>query len=297
MARLIITPDDDGYKTCPTFLAYENGELVYTCPKLPELDSPEMFGQGRPTFRPFGIANDLNYLYVVSHNRLAKFDINTYQFAGLVYVPLFINTHEMVAHNGVLYVANTANDTIGIYNTQEDTYKFFNVNTFEVTEAVATPDNVGSHDGAHVNSLCLHDDKLYFCLHHLDRRDSQLGYFDINTFESKIVAEAGRCAHGVQVLNNTLYSLSTGTGEVIEVDLLTKDVALHKVVDSAKTFLRGLDILDNSIVFGGSNTYSEERTIYMNNCFVAKFDAVTKQAVPFINVKDAYIISDMKVLK
>jgi hypothetical protein len=195
-----------------------------------------------------------------------------------------------------MYVANTANDTIGIYNTQEDTYKFFNVNTFEVTEAVATPDNVGSHDGAHVNSLCLHDDKLYFCLHHLDRRDSQLGYFDINTFESQIIAEAGRCAHGVQVLDNKLYSLSTGTGEVIEVDLDTKDVALYKVVDSTKTFLRGLDILDGSIIFGGSNTYSEERTIYMNNCFVAQFDAATKKSKVLMIVDDAYIISDMKVI-
>jgi hypothetical protein len=297
MSRIVITPDDDSYDVnSPTFLVYENGKLVHTCPKLAELNSEEVANQGRPTFRPFGIASDEDYLYVVSHNRLAKFDINTYQFAGLVYVPLFINTHEMVAHNGVLYVANTANDTIGIYNTQEDTYKFFNVNTFEVTEAVATPDNVGSHDGAHVNSLCLHGDKLYFCLHHLDRRDSQLGYFDINTFESQIIAEAGRCAHGVQVLDNKLYSLSTGTGEVIEVDLNTKDVALYKVVDSTKTFLRGLDILDGVIIFGGSNTYSEERTIYMNNCFIAQFNAETKISNVLMNIKEAYIISDMKVI-
>lgn len=134
-------------------------------------------------------------------------------------------------------------------------------------------------------------------MHHLNRQHSQLGYFDVDTLKAEIVAEAGYCTHGVQVLNGKLYSLSTGTGEVIEVDLATKSVALYKVVDSNKTFLRGLDILDGEIIFGGSNTYSEDRTIYMNNCFVAQFDTTTKKSKVLINVKDAYIISDMKVLR
>jgi hypothetical protein len=264
---------------------------------LPELDSVEMAGQGRPTFRPFGIASDEQFLYVVSHDKLGRFDKNTFEFCDLVDAPLFINTHEMVVHKSKIYIANTANDTIGIYDLKTREHKFFSAHTLELMQNAPTPNDAGSHDGVHVNSLCIHEDKLYFCLHHLGRRDSQIGYFDVNTFEARIVVDAGRCAHGVQILDGKLYSLSTGTGEVIEVDLSTNEVRLYKVVDSAKTFLRGLDILDGSIIFGGSNTYSEERTIYMNNCFVAKFDAVTKQAVPFINVKDAYIISDMKVIR
>jgi hypothetical protein len=297
MERLIVTPDDDGYNpNSPTFLVYDakSKALLYTCPRLPELDSPELAGQGRPTFRPFGITSDEAHLYIASHDRLAKFDKNTYQFLGLVDVPLFINTHEIVMHNSKLYVANTSNDTIGIYT--DSLCLFFNVTDFTVSPHAPTPDNVGSHDGAHVNSLCYHEGKIYFCLHYLDRRDSQLGYFDVNTLEAHIVAEAGRCAHGVQVLNGKLYSLSTGTGEIIEVDLSTKDVTLYKVVDSSKTFLRGLDVLDGSIIFGGSNTYSEERTIYMNNCFVATFDAAKKARV-LMQFDEAYIISDMKVIR
>lgn len=297
MGRIVITPDDDSYDVnSPTFLVYEDGKLVYTCPKLAELDSNEMAGQGRPTFRPFGIASDEDFLYVVSHNRLAQFDKIDYSFIELIDVPLFINTHEMVINDRVMYVANTSNDTIGIYDLKAETNKFFDVNTFQVIDVVATPDNVLSHDAAHINSLCFNDGKIYFSLHNLNKRHSQLGYFDIETFKTEIVAEAGYCTHGVQVLNGKLYSLSTGTGEVIEVDLNTKEVGLYKVVDSAKTFLRGLDILDGSIIFGGSNTYSEERTIYMNNCFVAQFDAATKKSKVLINAKDAYIISDMKVL-
>jgi len=298
--HLIITPDDDGYDSnSPTFLVYdvESNQFVHTCPRLPELNAEEVAGQGRPTFRPFGITTDDKFLYVVSHNRLGKFDKKTYQFLELIDVPLFINTHEMVIHNNVLYTANTSNDTIGIYDLAKKNNKFFNVSTLKVTQDAPTPDNVESLDGAHVNSLCYHEGKIYFCLHHLDRRDSQFGYFDTKTFKAEVIADAGRCAHGVQVIYGTLYSLSTGTGEVIEVDLATKDVALHKVVDPAKTFLRGLDILEGSIIFGGSNTYSEERTIYMDNCFVAYFDSVNKKSGILTIVNNANIISDMKVLK
>lgn len=300
MGQIIITPDDDGYNSNhPTFLVYntENGELIYSRPKQLELNSEEMVGQGRPTFRPFGIAMDQEFIYIASHNRLGVFDKRSLEFCRLIGVPLFINTHEMVAHNGILYVANTANDTIGIHDTKLGHSCYFDVNTFVCSGTAPTPDNVGSHDAAHVNSLCYHDGYIYFCLHNLNKRTSQLGRFNINSFQAEIIAEAGYCAHGVQVLNGKLYSLSTGTGEVIEVELETKTVWAHKVVDSTKTFLRGLDILDGNIIFGGSNTYSEERTIYMNNCFVAQFDAVTKHSKVILNVKDAYIISDMKVLQ
>lgn len=300
MGLLVITPDDDSYDVnSPTFLVYdtESKALSYTSPKLPELHAEEFAGQGRPTFRPFGIASDSEYLYIASHNKLGKFNKNTYAFLELINAPLFINTHEMVAHGGIIYVANTANDTIGIYDLKNKHNIFFDVNTFVCSGTAPTPDHVGSHDASHINSLCYHEGKIYFCLHNLNKRTSQLGYFNPNTFDAGIIAEAGYCAHGVQVLNGKLYSLSTGTGEVIEVDLATKAVALYKVVDSNKTFLRGLDILDGEIIFGGSNTYSEERTIYMNNCFVAQFDTITKKATVLINVKDAYIISDMKVLR
>lgn len=298
MAQIVITPDDR-YNASHTFLVYdtESKELVYTSPKQIELNSEELAGQGRPTFRPFGIAMDQEFIYVASHNKLGAFDKKDYGFVYLIDVPLFINTHEMVIHDGIMYVANTANDTIGVYNIKEQHYVFFDVNTFTCSDTAPTPDNVVSHDASHVNSLCYHDGKVYFCLHNLSKRTSQLGYFNPNTFDAAIIAEAGYSAHGVQVLNGNLYSLSTGTGQVIEVDMNTREVKLYKVVDNTKTFLRGLDILDGAIVFGGSNTYSEERTIYMNNCFVARFDTTTKQSEVLINVKDAYIISDMKVLR
>ncbi len=296
MSLLVITPDDDGYGNSPTFLVYdtETKELVHRCEKVPELDCADVIG--RPTFRPFGITNSEKYLCVVSHKNLGVFDKNTYQFIGLLDVPLFVNTHEIAACDGILYIANTSNNTIGIYGVGKRYSMFFNVNTFEISTEALTPINVESHDTAHVNSLCIADNRVYFSLHNSGRRASQLGYFDTNTFKAEIVAEAGLCTHGVRVLNNKLYSLSTGTGEIVEVNLDTKEVALHKVVNPAKTFLRGLDVLNGAITFGGSNLYADDRTIYMNNCFVAQFDAETKKSKVLMNIDDAYIITDMKVL-
>jgi hypothetical protein len=298
--RLVITPDDDSYDiNSPTFAVYDaiGKKLIDFCERQPELNSEELAGQGRPTFRPFGIANDDYFIYIASNNKLGRFVKNTYKFVDLIDIPLFVNTHEIVVHNSVLYAANTANDTIGIYDLNTKENKFFNVNTFQVLPEAPAPDSATSSDTAHVNSLCVADGKLYFCLHHLDQRDSQLGCFDIKSFKGQIIADAGRCAHGVQVLNGKLYSLSTGTGEVIEVDLMTKVVTLHKVVDHAKTFLRGLDVLDGNIIFGGSNTYSEDNTIYMDNCFVAVFDVKTKKPETLISFKDTHIISDMKIIR
>jgi hypothetical protein len=299
MARLIITPDDDGYsQSSPTFLVYdsETKQLVHTCSRLQELNAIEFFGQRRPTFRPYGITDDTQYMYVVSHNKLGKFDKNTYKLVEMLDVPLFINTHKLLRHRNNMYVTNTSNNTIGIYDMEKHTHSFFDVNTLSLTKDVVTPDHAESHDTAHVNSLSAVGNKIYFGLNHLNKRTSQFGCFNVDTYEAEIVAEAGLRTHGVQLLGDKLYALSSGTGEIVEVDLHTKDVALHKVVNSDKTYLRGLDVLDGTLTFCGSNTYSEDSTIYMNNCFAATFDTATKKANVLMQFNEAYIISDMKVL-
>lgn len=299
MARLIITPDDDGYApSSPTFLVYdsETKQLVHTCSKLKELNAIEFFGQRRPTFRPYGITEDAQYLYVVSHNKLGKFDKHTYELVEMLDVPLFVNTHKLLRHKDSMYVTNTSNNTIGIYDMEKHTHRFFDVNTLSLTKDVVTPDHAESHDTAHVNSLSAVGNKVYFALNNLNKRSSQFGCFNVDTYEAELVAEAGSRTHGVQILDDKLYALSSGTGEIVEVDLHTKDVALYKVVNSAKTYLRGLDVLDGTLTFCGSNTYSEERTIYMNNCFVAQFNAETKKSKVLMNIDAAYIIADMKVL-
>ena len=119
--------------------------------------------------------------------------------------------------------------------------------------------------------------------------------FDKITYESSIIASAGICCHEVKILNNTLYALSSETGEIIEIDLVTKQPVTYKISDPNKTFLRGLDILDNTVIFCGSNRYTDD-VIPMNNCFVAKFDPVTKTTKRQFNMYNVDTVVCIKLI-
>ena len=219
MIKLIITPDDAAYKTKHySFLVYdlENKQLVYKKEKTDELDCLHLENQGRHTFRPFGIECDDNYIYIASNDRLGVFNKSTFEFISLIDVPLYINTHQILINNDTLYSCNTAVDSIGIYNQQN---KQFNLISFELDDCLPAPQTAESHDKKHVNSLCAYDGKIYFCLHNLNKSYSKFGYFDETTFECKIIANAGFSAHGIKIINNVLYSLSSLTGDIIEIEI------------------------------------------------------------------------------
>jgi hypothetical protein len=291
---LIVVPDDHYHKkNNPTFLVYDQvGALIHESPYRAELNCEELKGQGRPTFRPFGIASDDTYLYVASHNKLGQYNKLTFEFCGLVDVPMYINTHQILKSDEDFYVAHTAVNTIGIHG---KTHRYFDVSKLQCVEKPIPPDNAESHDVIHVNAITEHDGKIYFCLHNRGLYPSQFGYFDQRTYESKIIAAAGYCCHDVKILNNTLYALSSETGEIIAIDLPTEQTVTYKVSNPGKTFLRGMDILDNKIIFCGSNRYSDN-TMYMNNCFTASFDTITKIANRRFVIHQADIVAGIKVL-
>lgn len=292
--KLIIVPDDHYHKKDNyTFIVYGfDGTLIYECPSNTELNCEELKGQGRPIFRPFGIASDDNYLYIASHKKLGKYNKETFEFLGLIDVPMYINTHQILKSGEDFYVTHTAVNTIGVHG-KTDIY--FDVTTLKCVERPEPPNDAENHDTIHVNAITEHDGKIYFCLHNLGKSPSQFGYFDKVTYKSKIIASAGLCCHEIQILNNTLYALSSETGEIIEIDLYTEQPITYKVSNPSKTFLRGMDILDGKLIFCGSNRYSDT-IIHMNNCFVASFDPVSKTVDRQFNINNADIITCIKVI-
>ena len=301
MKRLIITPDDHSYvDETPTFLSYdlENKFLLYKHPKMNELDCREFEGTGigRPSFRPFGISYGDGFLHIVSNNRMAYFHPLNYSHLGMVDVPLFLNTHQILKSNNVLYTTNTANDTIGIYNFSTGVNKFLRVTDFTIQDSAPTPWHVYSHDLRHVNSLCEYKNKIYFCLHNHGKRPSRFGCFDKESFEVELIADVGINAHGIVIINEHLYSLSSGTGEVIEIDLKTKTAHTFQLVNADKTFLRGLDVYQNKLLIGCSNNHKVERILYKDNCYITLLDTNTGVAERYMEIPDAYIITDLKVI-
>lgn len=292
---LIIVPDDHYHKKDNhTFLVYdfENGKLIHQSPYNKELDCKELEGQGRPTFRPYGITCDDEYIYVASHKKLAKYDIKTFEYCGLVDIPMYVNTHRLFKSGDEFYITHTSVNVIGVHG-KTDT--FFDVLSQKLVSEPPQPSHAEQHDLVHVNSIYEHDDRIYFCLHNLYTAPSQFGYFVKNKYESKIIASVGFCCHEIKIVNNKLYSLSTGTGEMVEIDLNDGQTTTYKIVDPNKTFLRGMDVLNDKLFFCGSNRYCNG-VIPMNNCFVAVFDTSTKNVKRHFNINHADIVTCMKLI-
>jgi hypothetical protein len=292
---LIIVPDDNYHrKDNKTFLVYdfETGELIHESPYNKDLDCTELKDQGRPTFRPFGVTHDEDYIYVVSNNKLGKYDKKTFEYCGLVNIPLYINTHQVLKSDEDFYVAHTAVNAIGVHG---KTDKYFDVSSFDWVETPEQPQTADGHDTIHLNSITEHGDRIYFCLHNLGIKPSEFGYLNKNTHEFKIVGSGGSSCHDVQIIGNNLYALSSGTGQIIEIDLTTGQTTTHKVVKRMKTFLRGMDVMCDKIIFVGSNYYNND-AIELNSCFVASFDTVTKETKRIFNINHADIVTCMKIV-
>jgi hypothetical protein len=305
MTKLIITPDDPDYKEeVFTFLAYdiEKKTLLHKHPKIDELDCLNLENQGRSTFRPFGITYGDDSFQIVSHDRVAKFDLSNYERLGMIDVPLFVNTHQILKSGHILYATNTSNDTIGIYDLVTGENKFLSVIDFQVMNEAPTPSDAHSHDKSHVNSIYEYENKIYFCLHNLGKTMSQFGYFDKDTLKGELIGEAGYCAHNIVVINNHLYSLSSGTGEIIEINLETKNINKVRIVNEETTFLRGLDVYENKLFIGCSNNHNSydketnQKIIYENNCYIMLLDIMTGNTERYMYMPDVYVITDLRIL-
>jgi len=299
MTQLIITPDDSGYRDdISTFLSYnlETKSLTYKHPKQEELNCKHLDGLGRTTFRPFGITSDKAFMYIASNDKIANFEKQAYQYINTLNVPLFINTHQILKSEDVLYTTNCSNDSIGIYNLKTQEFKFLMVNTNNVVDSVPTPWHVYSHDTCHVNSLYEYGDNIIFCLHNRGKKESRFAFFNKHTLKVQVIADVGMAAHGITVIENHLYSLSSGTGEVIEIDLSTNDKFLFKIVDPEITFLRGLDVYQNKLLIGCSNNHKQDRVLYKNNCYITLLDTNTGQTDRYLEISDACVISDLRII-
>lgn len=299
MKRLIITPDDHVYREdTSTLLVYDfdKKELIKTVPKQPELISKTDDGLGRTPFRPFGITHDEKNVYVVSNSVMGVFDKLNISFKKVLDVPLFVNTHQILKSGNVLYTTNTSTDTIGIYDLTTKQNKFFNISNFFISLNVEKPWHVYSHEIYHVNSIFEYEENVYFCLHNRGKRKSKFGFFNKETLKGNYLFEAGSHAHGIVVVDNMLYSLSSGTGEIIKYDLKKKSLCLIPFVDSNVTFLRGLDIQENKLLIGCSNNHKSEKILYKNNCYISLMDLNTQQIERYMEIPEAYVITDLRLI-
>lgn len=290
--QLVITPDYPNNHQY-TFLVYDltSKKCILKKEKNDYLDSIELANQGRHTFRPFGLTHWENKILVASNNKIGAYNDKNFEYIENLNLPLFINTHQILAHDDTLYVCNTANDSIGVHNLVSKNSYFLNTLDYKLTEKVETPKNAFNLDTHHINSLFYQDSKIYFCLHNKNQELSEFDYLDLKERKIVRIVRSGICCHNIEIIDNILYSLSTKTGQLMACNLYNFQTKYINLVDPTAIFLRGMRRLDNDILIGISNSH-DLQTMSSNNCYIMKYETASGRTSKFLDIDDAYIIND-----
>jgi DNA-binding beta-propeller fold protein YncE len=260
-----------------------------------ELNCPHVEGKGRKPFRPFGIAVDSSNYYIASNEKLGKFNKQTNKLESLIDVPLYINTHQIIKENDTVYVANTSTDTIGIYKLNRKHNIFFDVNTLSIVDEPSKPLTANEKDTRHINSLFDDGNNIWFCLHNRGLKPTEYGYFNKTALEAQIIYSTGYAGHGIIIKDNFLYTLSTGTGELIAIDLINKKESRYKIVDSSSVlFLRGLVYINGKFLIGCSVNFKTPNPI--KECYIAEVDII-EGTLKRHNLEGIQAINDMQIFE
>jgi len=267
LPKIIVTKDDG-------FFTYDLNENKFLSVKnnIKDLDCPHLEPYKKGTHRPFGIAFDKTNLFIASNDRLGIFDKQNYNLNSILDVSMYVGTHQILKDEDVLYVCNTAVDCIGVYNLKTKTNKFLDVNTLNITDKPTPPNFSYDKDIRHVNSLFNYKDKIYFCLHNKGFKLSEYGFLDKKTLKMQVNHSTGLISHNIYIKNDILYTLSTGTGELISFDLNTKQENKYKITNPNTTFLRGLIYINGKFLIGCSVNFKTPNPI--KHSYIAEVDII-----------------------
>lgn len=287
---IVITPDDHHIRAfnSTAFIYTDEMKPITFIPKNEDLFCVDV--ADRPAFRPFGICSDDSFIYIASHRNIAKYDKKTFTFICILDVELFPNTHQLHSANGVIYAASTSVNAISFITGSD-------VKHYSTTEKkfidILQPETSDNIDISHINSVYATNTHLYYCLHNLRQKLSEIRKIDLSTMEDISLFSYGLCNHGVIPLDNKVVTLSSGTGELVIFDELTNKVlAVDLGIDPKVSFLRGLDKKDGIIYFISSNNFSADQDVY--NCKVYKYDIYTNNVESTANIYDMLTVADMR---
>lgn len=287
MSQLIVTGDGD-----TTFFVYDlnKKELIFAKPKQSELNS-NLIAQRRPPFRPFGISVSEDLIFIASNDRIGTFNKTTFEFIEILDIPVFTNTHQILSEDNYLFVCNTSNDSIGIHNLTTKESKFLKFPDCVISNKIAIPIDAYELDNVHVNSIHKNGELLYFCLH--NKGISKFGFLNLETNQTEILFNAGVCSHNVRILDNKIYSLSSKTGHIIQLNLETKEELFYPIVDPKIVFLRGLEIYEDRLLIACSNYYDNGDPIVS---YLISFDPKNNTMSPYMSIPEVKFITDIHLL-
>ena len=218
-------------------------------------------------FRPFGCYWKDKNIFIATHNKLVQLNkkgnlISEEELEG------FYNTHQIIETDKVRCYTNTGHDLIKLI------YK----NKIKIIDCKILNETYNSNkdDSHHVNSLCLKDDKIFFCLHNnsvTTKKPSQFFYIDLITDNIEYICEYGLSCHNCEIEGDFLYTLSTETGFFACINWKTKEIKFEvNLVKRKHYFLRGLQLTKNNFIIGASSSVTPRAEILFVNRDTKKID-------------------------
>jgi hypothetical protein len=252
-------------------LDLEKNQVVDAGPHTDLLQAKIDAGSRRIPFRPFGITQSEDKIFIASNQNIASFDKDTLEPIELVSDSGVPNTHQILYRDGYIYRTNTANDTISRIDITDNTEIHF---SFKQMDRVSQIEKIGAveSDNHHINSLLIHDESLYVILHNMSVTNSELFKISLDFSSYESIAKLGYSHHEIVIVGRALYSLASATGDLLELDLDTLEIKAYHLAD--EMFLRGMVLVDNKLeIFASRRKDALGRDLH---AFRITFDLDTK---------------------
>ena len=290
-SNIIITTS----KKDSAFLVYDIKEkkIIFDKERIEDLNDLSCEDKKRPTYRPFGIYRDSDDIFIASNSRIGHFDAKTYSYKGLLdNVECFVNTHQILKHEGKLFICNTANDSLGIYDLNTKQNKYLMLENLELVDDIDSPKDAYESDKLHFNSILKYQDSLFLLLN--KRGYSEILEIGLTDFQFKNrIKNVGTCNHNLVIYKNHLYSISSLTGKLMRHSFESNEnqfFNLHTRVDNF--FLRGMKKIDGRLFIALSKKFVKdihEKTA--RHCLILVYDLETQSICDehFLNLNKAIL--------
>ena len=259
-------------------------------------------------YKSFGCYPKGKFIYVANHDKLIKLDRKG-NYINHITLNNFSNPHQILVTEDVKCFTNTDKDLIELTYTDlnelptKDKKYVIDIKTLDnvVNDLNHGKSHLLHDDNHHVNSLCLNDNKIYFCLHNRGSKPSQYFYIDLKTQQIHYICDYGQTSHNCEVEGDFLYTLNTRracfaginlkTGKGWEISLIDKSKENFLYVNREDYFLRGLVLTKKYFIIGASLTHTN---VNNGNSILLFVDRETKEIVKRYDIEGYNCINDIR---
>ena len=190
-------------------------------------------------------------------------------------VKCFVNTHQILKHKEKLFICNTANDSLGIYDLNTKQNKYLMLENLKLVDDIDPPKDVYEKDNLHVNSILKYQDSLFLLFNKRSHSYSEILEIGLTGFQFKNkIKDVGIFNHNLAIYKNHLYSISSLTGKLMRHSFESKENQFFDLhTDFDKFFLRGMvEINGRLIIVLSKNIYLKTA----KHCLILEYDLETQ---------------------